>query len=157
KDDQVLASFLAPQPEFDSAQQMYYTGLEMLYRASSQTQFQPQSQSHDPVSAGAGIERVADGLRNMGVSNSQLRTMAKRRELVQDIQVQSPVDGFVLKRNISPGLRFDRGFEFYRIADLKCVWILADVYRDQLPFIRRGGSARITTSKGSRALAATVS
>jgi len=42
KAEQVLASFLAPQPEFDSAQQMYYTGLEMLYRASSQAQYQPQ-------------------------------------------------------------------------------------------------------------------
>ena len=157
KADQVLASFLAPQPEFDSAQQMYYTGLEMLYRASSQQQSQPQSQPHDPVSASAGIERVADGLRNMGVSNSQLRAMAKRRELVQDIQVQSPVDGFVLKRGISPGLRFDRGFEFYRIADLNRVWILADVYRDQLPFIRRGASARITTAEAAGALPATVS
>src|SRR4029077_7486482 len=28
KADQVLASFLAPQPAFDSAQQMYYTRLE---------------------------------------------------------------------------------------------------------------------------------
>ena len=157
KADQVLASFLAPQPEFDSAQQMYYTGLEMLYRASSQPQSQPQSQPHDTVSAGAGIERIADGLRNMGVSNSQLRAMAKRREPVQDIQVQSPVDGFVLKRSISPGLRFDRGFEFYRIADLNRVWILADVYRDQLPFIRRGASARITTAEAAGALPATVS
>jgi len=157
KADQVLASFLAPQPEFDSAQQMYYTGLEMLYRASSQPQSRPQSQAHDPASASAGIERIADGLRNMGVSNSQLRAMAKRRELVQDIQVESPVDGFVLKRNVSPGLRFDRGFEFYRIADLNRVWILADVYRDQLPFIRRGASARIASAEVSRALTATVS
>jgi membrane fusion protein, copper/silver efflux system len=155
KADQVLASFLAPQPEFDSAQQMYYTGLEMLYRASAQPQ--PRSQSHDSAGAGGGIERVADGLRNMGVSNSQLREMARRRELVQDIQVESPVDGFVLKRSVSPGLRFDRGFEFYRIADLNRVWILADVYRDQLPFIRRGASARITTAESSRALPATVS
>jgi Cu(I)/Ag(I) efflux system membrane fusion protein len=93
----------------------------------------------------------------MGVSNSQLREMAKRRELVQDIQVASPVDGFVLKRSVSPGLRFDRGFEFYRIADLKRVWILADVYRDQLPFIRRGAAARITTAEASRVLPATVS
>jgi Cu(I)/Ag(I) efflux system membrane fusion protein len=67
------------------------------------------------------------------------------------------VDGFVLKRNVSPGLRFDRGFEFYRIADLNRVWILADVYRDQLPFIRRGASARITTVEASRSLPATVS
>jgi Cu(I)/Ag(I) efflux system membrane fusion protein len=155
KADQVLASFSAPQPEFDTAQQMYYTGLEMVYRAS--TQPQPRSQSHDPSRAGAEIDRLADGLRNMGVSNSQLREMAKRRELVQDIKVESPVDGFVLKRSVSPGLRFDRGFEFYRIADLNHVWILADVYRDQLPFIRRGASARITTAEASHALSATVS
>jgi membrane fusion protein, copper/silver efflux system len=155
KADQVLASFSAPQPEFDSAQQMYYTGLEMVYRASSQPQ--PRSQSHDPARVGAEIDRVADGLRNMGVSNSQLREMAKRREFVQDIKVESPVDGFVLKRSVSPGLRFDRGFEFYRIADLNHVWILADVYRDQQPFIRRGASARITTAETSRALSATVS
>src|SRR5690349_20146512 len=83
--------------------------------------------------------------------------MAKRRELVQDIQVQSPVDGFVLKRNVSPGLRFDRGFEFYRIADLNRVWILADVYRDQLQFIRHGASARIATAEASRALPPTGS
>ena len=110
-----------------------------------------------PRGADAGIERMADGLRNLGVSTSQLREMAKRRELVQDIRVESPVDGFVLKRNVSPGLRFDRGFEFYRIADLNRVWILADVYRDQLPFIRRGASARITSTEVSRALTATVS
>jgi Cu(I)/Ag(I) efflux system membrane fusion protein len=67
------------------------------------------------------------------------------------------VDGFVLKRSVSPGLRFDRGFELYRIADLSRVWILADVYRDDLPFIRRGASARITTAEGSHALRATVS
>jgi membrane fusion protein, copper/silver efflux system len=155
KADQVLASFSAPQPEFDSAQQMYYTGLEMVYRAS--TQPQPRSQSHEPARVGAEIDRVADGLRNMGVSNSQLREMAKRRELVQDIKVESPVDGFVLKRSVSPGLRFDRGFEFYRIADLNHVWILADVYRNQQPFIHRGASARITTAEASRALSATVS
>src|SRR5580704_4745287 len=63
KADQVLASFLAPQPEFDSAQQMYYTGLEMLYRASAQPQ---QYESHNAAGAGPAVERVADGLRNMG-------------------------------------------------------------------------------------------
>jgi Cu(I)/Ag(I) efflux system membrane fusion protein len=83
--------------------------------------------------------------------------MGKRREVVHDIRVASPVDGVVLKRGVTPGLRFDRGFEFYRIADLNRVWILADVDREQLPSIRRGSSARITTGEDSRALQATVS
>ena len=158
KEHQVLASFVAPQPEFDSAQQSYYTALEMLYRdASALPGSPPRSLSHGSARPEDGIERMADGLRNLGVPTSQLRQMAIRRELVQDIRVESPVDGFVLKRNVSPGLRFDRGFEFYRIADLNRVWILADVYRDQLPFIRRGASARITTAEAAGALPATVS
>ena len=153
KKDQVLASFFAPEAEFEMAQQSYYTGLEMLYRDDGHA-----SRSRTTRDARCEeIERMADGLRTLGVSNSQLREMGKRRELVQDIRVESPVDGVVLKRSVSPGLRFDRGFEFYRIADLNRVWILADVYRHQLPFIRRGASARITTAEESRALSATVS
>jgi membrane fusion protein, copper/silver efflux system len=155
KKDQVLASFLAPEVEFRSAQQSYYTGLEAFYRLAV-TQPQPQSQPHAST-RGEMIERMADELRTLGVSNSQLREMGKRRELVQDIRVESPVDGVVLKRSVSAGLRFDRGFEFYRIADLNRVWILADVYRQQLPFIRRGAPARITTAEASHALPATVS
>src|ERR1700739_4451011 len=65
KADQVLASFVAPQPELDSAQQSYYTALEMLYRdASALPGSQARSQPHDSARADAGIERMADGLRN---------------------------------------------------------------------------------------------
>ena len=157
KRDQVLASFVAPEVEFRSAQQAYFTGLEAFYRiAVTQPQPQRQGQSHASV-RGEAIDRMADELRTLGVSNSQLREMGNRRELVQDVRVESPVDGVVLQRSVSPGLRFDRGFEFYRIADLNRVWILADVYRHQLPFIRRGASARITTAGESRAVSATVS
>jgi Cu(I)/Ag(I) efflux system membrane fusion protein len=158
--EQVLASFVAPEVEFRSAQQSYYTGLEAFYRmAVTQPQPQPQSpsQSHASLRGAGAIDRMADELRTMGVSNSQLREMANRREAVPDIRVESPVDGIVLKRSVSPGLRFERGFEFYRIADLNRVWILADVYRDQLPFIRRGASARITTAEESHELSAKVS
>ncbi len=153
KKDQVLASLFAPDAQFETAQQSYYSGLEMLYRVAGG---QPQS-SHDSGRALQEIERLADGLRSLGVSNAQVRELSKRRELVHDIRVESPVDGVMLKRGVTPGLRFDRGFEFYRIADLNRVWILADVYAHQLPFVRGGASARITTAEESHALSATVS
>ena len=152
KKDQVLASVFTPDKEFEMAQRSYYAGLEMLYRTTGTP-----SPSHDAGRALEEIERLADGLRSLGLSTSQIRQMGKRRELVQDIRVASPVDGVVLKRGVTAGLRFDRGLEFYRIADLNRVWILADVYREQLPFIRRGATARITTREDSRALQATVS
>jgi RND family efflux transporter MFP subunit len=148
---QVLATFVAP-PEFDSAQRAYYDGLEKLYRVAA-TQPDAKASAH----ATEAVERLADALRIMGVSDTQLREMAKHRELMEDIRVESPADGVVLKRGASAGLRFDPGFELYRIADLHHVWILADVYRDQVPFIRRGASARITTSEVNHPLSVTVS
>jgi len=154
KKDQRLASFFSPDGALDEAEQSYYTGLEMLYRGAIA---QPQSPSHNSRSAVEEIERIADGLRSLGLSNAQLREMAVRRELVHDIRVLSPVDGIVLKRGVSLGLRFDRGFEFYRIADLNRVWILADVFREQLPFVRRSATARIATREDGHALSATVS
>ena len=73
KRDQVLASFVAPEVEFRSAQQSYYTGLEAFYRmAVTQPQPQPQSPSH-ASGRGEAIDRMADELRTMGVSNSQLQ------------------------------------------------------------------------------------
>jgi membrane fusion protein, copper/silver efflux system len=154
KKDQTLASFFSPDPQLETAQQSYYDGLEMLYRLAST---QPQVPSHGSRSAAEEIERLADGLRSLGVSNTQLRQLAVRRELEHDFRVESPVDGVVLKRGVTSGFRFDRGFELYRIADLDRVWILADVSRDRLPFIRRGASARITTAEERHALSATVS
>ena len=87
KKDQVLASFSAPDArEFQSEQRSYYTALEMLYRVQS-----AEPAAHEWRRSLEGIERMADGLRNMGVSNSQIREMGKRRELVNDIRVESPV------------------------------------------------------------------
>ena len=160
KQNQLLASLVAPEVEFKSAQQAYFTGLEAFYRMAvtqPQPQSQPQSRSHPAAGGAEAIERMADELRTMGVSNAQLQEMAGRREVVPDIRVESPIEGIVLKRNVTPGLRFDRGFELYRIADLNRVWILADVYRQQLPFIRRGAAARITTAESTQVLPATVS
>jgi Cu(I)/Ag(I) efflux system membrane fusion protein len=154
KKDQSLASFFSPDPQLETAQQSYYDGLEMLYRGAGAPAQVPR---HNSRSAIEEIERLADGLRSLGVSNTQLRQLAVWREIVHDFRVESPADGVVLKRSVTSGFRFDRGFELFRIADLDRVWILADMSRDRLPFIRRGAPVRITTSEAGHPLTATVS
>jgi Cu(I)/Ag(I) efflux system membrane fusion protein len=148
--NELLATFYSP--ELVAVQQSYYAGLETVDRASNL-----QIQTYNDQRIVEGVQRFADTLRNMGISDLQLAEMRRKREQVQDIYVLSPVDGFVLQRSVAPGLRFDRGFELYRIADLRQVWILADVYEHQLPFIRRGASARVTTTQENREFGATIS
>ena len=59
KKDQVLASFLAPELEFRSAQQSYYTGLEAFYRIAVQPQPQPQSQPRGHAAGGGAGRSIA--------------------------------------------------------------------------------------------------
>lgn len=148
--NEILASLYSP--EFVNAQQSYYTGLETVAVATG-----PELRAYNQNRVVESVQRSADILRNLGVSEAQLADMRRSRKLTQDIHVVSPIDGFVLQRNISAGMRFDRGFEFYRIADLASVWILADVYQHQQRFIRPGASARVTASPADPPFTAVVS
>jgi RND family efflux transporter MFP subunit len=150
KKNEVLLLFYAP--EFVTAQQSYFSGLDTIGRVSNE-----QLQGYNQESVAQGVERFANTLRNLGVSEQQLAEMRAKRELHQFVRFVSPVDGFVLQRNASVGLRCDRGFELYRIADLRQVWILADVYENQAPFIRAGSKARVTSQDQNRQLEARVS
>ncbi len=64
--------------------------------------------------------------------------MADSRQLPSSIDVVAPADGFILARNISPGQHFEHATEFYRIADLSRVWVVAEVYEQEAPYLRAG-------------------
>jgi Cu(I)/Ag(I) efflux system membrane fusion protein len=74
----------------------------------------------------------------------QIKRMADSHQLPESIDVVAPADGFILARSISPGQHFDHGMEFYRIADLGRVWVVAEVYEQEISYLRPGGSAQIT-------------
>ncbi|MFH0878264.1 MAG: efflux RND transporter periplasmic adaptor subunit, partial [Lentisphaerota bacterium] len=56
----------------------------------------------------------------------------------------APVTGFIIARNVSAGQRFDKGTEWYRIADLSRVWVLADLFAKEAKGLKAGMKARIT-------------
>jgi RND family efflux transporter MFP subunit len=82
--------------------------------------------------------------------------MAESRQLPENVEVVSPVDGFILSRNISPGQHFDRSMEFYRIADLSRVWIVADIFATEAQSFRPGSVARVKLSGVERSFTARV-
>ena len=58
---------------------------------------------------------------------------------------------------IAPGARFENGTEFYRIADLGKVWILAGLYGEEAKAVIPGSSVRLSVRELSKTLYATVS
>jgi Cu(I)/Ag(I) efflux system membrane fusion protein len=102
------------------------------------------------------LQGYTDRLRNLGMSDVQIKRMADSRQLPESIDIVAPTDGFILSRNISPGQHFDHDMEFYRIADLSRVWVVAEIYERDAPYLRPGGLAQITLKDEGRQLPARI-
>jgi RND family efflux transporter MFP subunit len=104
----------------------------------------------------ASVLARADRLRNLGMSDAQIEEISHSRKLPEDVYIVSPTDGFILTRNITPGMRFDRQEDLYTIADLSHVWIVAEVYGPEALAIRPGAKATVTLPESNEKVAAYV-
>lgn len=105
----------------------------------------------------AGMVARADRLRNLGMSDPQIEEITHSHKMPEDVYVVSPTDGFILTRSITSGMRFDRQAEFYTIADLSHVWIIAEVFSRDAQTFRPGTVARVTLPETGESFRATVS
>jgi len=98
-----------------------------------------------------------ENLENLGIGAPQLQEITRTRQAAQEITIFAPTTGFVLVRNVSPGQRFQRGDELYRIADLSHVWILADLFENEEQYVRPGVTVRVSLPYQGKVFHATVS
>lgn len=99
----------------------------------------------------ASVQARADRLRNLGMSDTQIDEITHTRKLPEDVYVVSPTNGFILSRNVSPGMRFQKQADLYSVADLSEVWIEAEVFARDAQFFRPGKEAvAILTETGQQ-------
>jgi multidrug efflux pump subunit AcrA (membrane-fusion protein) len=148
--DQHLATVYSP--EFLTAAGGYLAANEH----APGTPLGPRDTSGPAMQNAASASARADRLRNLGVSDAQIEEMSRTHRLPEDIYVVSPVDGFVLSRNIAPGMRFERHNELYSIADLSHVWIMADAFGHDARSLHVGQTARVTVPELNETFTASI-
>jgi len=98
--------------------------------------------------AQAVMQRLADGvlrrLRNWEISDKDLEALRQHGAPQRLLAYRSPVNGVVLQKPGIEGMRFMPGDVLYEIADLSSVWMLADVFEQELGLIRVGQQAALT-------------
>jgi Cu(I)/Ag(I) efflux system membrane fusion protein len=102
------------------------------------------------------VQGYADRLRNLGMSDYQIKQIADNRQLPESIDIVAPADGFIISRTISPSQHFDRGVEFYRIADLSHVWIEAEITSADSVRIHPGTIAQVTLAGQAKTFSARI-
>jgi membrane fusion protein, copper/silver efflux system len=95
------------------------------------------------TSTSANPQFPVDSLRGLGMSDLQIEEIQRTRTSMPHINIYSPISGYVLARNISPQQRFDKGTEFYRIADISHIWVLTDIFEKDREFLKPGATATV--------------
>ena len=117
-------------PELYSAQREYLLGLE-------------------GTNAPGGSALKASALTKLkffDISDEQIAELERTREPSKTLRILSPQDGFVIEKTVVGGQLADAGTKLYRLADLGLVWVQAQVYEQDLPYVKLGQEATVTIS-----------
>jgi RND family efflux transporter MFP subunit len=118
--DEWLASFASPDARQPFA--AYIQTLDVLDRETRNN-----SANVQMAAASSSVNLAIDRLLAAGASTVQIDAVKRTRQLPLSVQVHAPAEGVLLARSVSNGEKFSRGAELFRIADLRRVWIIADV------------------------------
>lgn len=78
------------------------------------------------------------------ISPAQVRLLEERGKALQYLPIFAPNSGTVVEKNVVEGSHMMTGSTLLRIADLSRVWVDAEVYEGDLPYISEGMPATVT-------------
>ena len=85
-------------------------------------------------------------LKNWDISEGQIRRLQRDGTVVRTLTIYAPADGVVMEKTAIDGMRFMAGEPLYRIADLSTVWLIAEVFEQDLGSIQDGQGAKVTVN-----------
>ena len=123
-------------PELVSAQREYAVamqGVQAMNNAGSESQ--------------DAMKRLAEAsltrLKNWDISEDQIKALAASGETKHTLTFRSPVSGIVTEKKALQGMRFMPGESLYQIADLSSIWVIADVFEQDIGLVKAGAKAQI--------------
>jgi multidrug efflux pump subunit AcrA (membrane-fusion protein) len=85
-------------------------------------------------------------LKFFDISDEQIADLERTREPRKTLRVVAPQDGFVVEKMVVEGQMVDAGMKLYRLADLGLVWVQAQIYEQDLDYVKLGQEATVTLS-----------
>ena len=78
------------------------------------------------------------------VPESEIAALRRLGRARDTLTFRSPVSGFIIEKAAVQGMRVMPGQMLFRVADLSKVWVEAEVFEDDVPFVRTGARGRVT-------------
>jgi len=97
-------------------------------------------------SAASLLDAAAERLKQWGVPQKELTRLESSGQVQQELEVDSPVSGYITERNALPSVAVQPEMRLYTIADLSTVWVQAQVFQNDLERIKVGAPATLTVN-----------
>ena len=85
-------------------------------------------------------------LKFFDISDKQIAELARTRQPRKALSIHAPQDGFVVEKAVVEGQMVEAGAKIYRLADLGLVWVQAQIYEQDLAYIKLGQETIVTLS-----------
>ena len=92
------------------------------------------------------LEATRRRLQLWDIKENHIQDLERTGTVLRTLPIHSPVTGTVIRMEARAGTFVTPGTELYFIADLSRIWVVADIYEYELPFIKVGQGATVTLS-----------
>jgi RND family efflux transporter MFP subunit len=92
------------------------------------------------------LRSTRERLKLWDISDEQIKKLDETGEVSRTLTFYSPISGFVMERKAFPQTSITPDTDLYQITDFSTVWVNADVYEYEVPFVKVGQRAVIQLS-----------
>jgi membrane fusion protein, copper/silver efflux system len=90
------------------------------------------------------VQSARDRLRHWTLTDAQIDELARRGKPQTYVTIYSPVAGYVIDKQVFKGTLVKPEMTLYAIADLSTVWVQAEVFEYEMPFVQVGQQGILT-------------
>jgi len=84
------------------------------------------------------VDSSLERLKLLDVPEHQLHELKHQHKIKKSLHIHSPEEGVVMKIGAREGQFVTPETEIYMIADLRKIWVYADIYEYELPWVKQG-------------------
>jgi len=90
------------------------------------------------------LESSRERLAQWDIPQQEIARLETTGQVEETLEIRSPVSGYITERNALPNLMVQPDTRLYTVADLSTVWVLAQVFQNDLGRIKVGAPASLT-------------
>ena len=102
-----------------------------------------QRREGETLAARAEHRAAADRLVLLGMTQPEMGLLAREQRINSKAAIRSPLEGTMIKRNVTTGEVIDSKTVLFVITDLRRLWVLADVHEKDIPKVQMGQPVEI--------------